>query len=388
MNPVAERVTGGARARFVTFRSELVAIRNRTVAQWDEELIDLGRIEPLAAWPADPPPREPSWSATRRYQAVGGTPAAREALAHNHGPSAGPLRVSQVALMPGGLAALAASVLTVAGPGDEVILPIPCFPPYRPQIELTGAEARIVDTSETGWRVSPDSVRAACGPRTKALLLSNPVNPTGVVHRAGEMEAICEALDPGVAIIADEVYAEFVYEGSVTPLAAAVDEERNPWLSLRSASKTLGRPGLRIAAILGEEALVAKVIGTAALVTGPPAVPSQAAYVQGMAAARGVSHTAAYRPRRDEAVRRLREAGFEVDAPEGTYYLWAGAPDGARIGTLEGVAMLAERTGVLVQPGEYFGGPPNFVRVSLAAPRATLSEGIERIAQAVDGGLV
>jgi aspartate aminotransferase len=368
---------------------ELARIRAGARARWGSELIDLARSEPLCAWPPDGQLTGAGAANTRRYPPVAGLDPVREELAGHYSQALGtPLTRQNVHVTAGAVSGLMLALSTLCEPGDEVIIPSPYFQINPVQARLAGVGPRFVDTRDHGWRLGPELLARSVSPRTRALLLTNPVNPTATAYGAPEIKAMITALPPGTAIIADEVYAEYVYPdaefASIAPLArqAGVAE----WVVLRSASKTIGRPGLRVGAAIGPEPVVAAITGRAAVLSGAASVTSQLAFCAGLRAAADADYMRPYRPRRSVALAAARRAGLAVARPEGTYYLWVGQPGHGGepgqppTGAWPSASELAEQRGVLAWPGSAFGAP-GWLRLSLTAPADAITEGLIRIAE-------
>lgn len=370
-------------------RGELTRIRASARVRWGSELIDLARSEPLCAWPPDGQLTGEGVPHTRRYPPVAGLDPVREELAGYYGPVLGiPLTRQNVCVTAGAVSGLMLALSTMCEPGDEVLIPSPYFQLNPVQARLAGVVPRFVDTRDHGWRLGPELLARCVGTRTRALLLTNPVNPTTTAYGVREVSAMIAALPPGTAIIADEVYADYVYPdaefASIATLArqAGVAE----WVVLRSASKTIGRPGLRVGAAIGPEPVVAAITGRAAVLTGAASVTSQLAFCAGLRAAAGADYMRPYGHRRSAALATARRVGLAVARSEGTYYLWVGQPghvgeEGRHaIGTAPTAEALAEQRGVLAWPGSVFGAP-GWLRLSLTAPADAITEGLIRIAE-------
>lgn len=379
---------------------ELTRIRVGARARWGSELIDLARSEPLCAWPPDGQLSGEGSRHTRRYSPVAGLDPVREELAGHYGQVLGvPLTRQNVCVTAGAVSGLMLALSTLCEPGDEVLIPSPYFQVNPVQARLAGAVPRFVDTRDHGWRLGPDLLEQhvrdrGVSTRTRALLLTNPVNPTTMAYGAGELTAMIAALPPGTAIIADEVYAEYVYPDAEFASVAALARQAGvaQWVVLRSASKTIGRPGLRVGAAIGPEPVVAAIAGRAVALTGAASVTSQLAFCAGLRAAAGADYMRPYVHRRSAALAAASCAGLAVAPAEGTYYLWVGQAGGAGqarqargggqpvIGTVPATDALAAQQGVLAWPGSAFGAP-GWLRLSLTAPAGAITEGIARIAE-------
>ncbi len=364
-------------------RGELARIRVGARARWGSELIDLARSEPLCAWPPDGQLSGEGTPHTRRYPPVAGLDPVREELARHYGQVLGmPLTRQNVCVTAGAVAGLMLALSTLCEPGDEVLIPSPYFQLNPVQARLAGAVPRFVDTRDHGWRLGPELLARHVGTRTRALLLTNPVNPTTVAYGAGEVAAMIAALPPGTAIIADEVYGEYIYPDAEFASIAALAQQAGvaQWVVLRSASKTIGRPGLRVGAAIGPEPVVAAITSRAAVLTGAASVTSQLAFCAGLRAAADADYMRPYVHRRSAALATASRVGLVAARAEGTYYLWVGQPGQVAIGTAPAACALAEQRGVLAWPGSVFGAP-GWLRLSLAAPAGIITEGLIRIAE-------
>ncbi|GAA2340063.1 pyridoxal phosphate-dependent aminotransferase [Dactylosporangium salmoneum] len=361
-------MTGGHVERFGRLRRELHEARAEGRRRWGDAFADLGGSEPLTAWPSDAEADRALAVAahTRRYGPVEGRDDIRAAVAAHYGRALGiPLGPEHVLLSPGALAGITLAVLALCRPGEPVAVPLPHYHAYPGLIELAGGRPVPV----------PVDGRLTIRP-PGALLLANPVNPTGAVYGRRHLERIL----PGGPVVADEVYAEHVYDprdftsvASMLPLDGSV-----AWLAVRSASKTLGRPGLRVGVVIGPAPLIAAVADRSAVLSGAANLPGQLAFAAGLPGAAAADHMRPYRARLHDTLALCEGLGLPVERPRGTYYLWVGPPAPA---TAAHAARLCRDAGVFVWPGEYFGSPSH-ARVSLAVPRATLAAGLRRLAGA------
>lgn len=366
--------------RFGQLRRELTAARRAGLQRWGDRFVDLGRSEPLQAWPADERLATvlANASDTRRYPPVAGRSDVLAAVSRHYSRVlAVPLGPENILLTSGALTGITLALMTLARPGTEVAIPAPYYHAYPSQAELVGCVPRLVPTRAAGWRLDGSAPTALAG--AQALILANPVNPTTVSYRAEALRKIMAGLDPGAGLVADEVYAEYVYEPagftSVAALRKLTGDDR--WLVVRSAAKTLGRPGLRIGVLIGPAALIAAVTDRAAAATGAASVPAQLALREGLAASARADHMRPYRRRSQLALDLAGQLGLAAQPPAGTYYLWLHGPGLGRVST---AVRLAREAGVFVWPGEYFGASTH-ARISLSAPAAGIESGLARIAE-------
>lgn len=286
--------------------------------------------------------------------------------------------------------------LALLEPGDEVIIPAPYWVSYPEQAVLLGATPTIVETkAEDGFRLQPAALAAALTPRTKAIVLCTPSNPTGAAYDRASLEALAEVLRRHDCwIIVDEIYSQLVYDGfeQVSLLTVAPDL-RSRMVIVDGASKSYAMTGWRIGWLLAPPALAdACEMVQSQATSNPDAVAQQAA----LAALRGdrapmLAMVAEFQTRRDVMVAGLNAIpGIACRMPEGAFYafpLVAGligktGPSGVLTDDLAVAAFLLEVARVAVVPGSAFGAP-GFIRLSYAASQANIREGLRRIAEAV-----
>lgn len=365
----------------------MAALRLAARAARPDDLIDLSRSEPLpvplpdgcaAAVAAE-------FARARAYSPAAGLMPTRAAAARRAsertGLAIGPERVAIVA---GAMAGLAVALAALLEPGDEVLVPAPYFHSYPGQVALLGGRPRVIDTRRERGELTPAAVEAAVTERTRALLLCNPSNPAGVALDRRQLAAILAALPPRVAVIADEVYCEFLFGdgGHASALAVAAEEDAGrEVVALETASKTAAMPGWRVGSAVASDGLAPRLAEAAATLSGAPGTLAQLAWAAWLDDPPAGDRMAPYRPRLREALDALAAGGLEVRPPDGTYYVWATAPregDGPAIGTAERALELAREAGVLVWPGISFGDRES-VRISLSVPRRDLREGLGRL---------
>ncbi len=276
--------------------------------------------------------------------------------------------------------------------GDEVILPAPYWVSYPDQIRLNDATPVIVPTREGDhFRMTPDALRAALTPRTKAVILNAPANPTGATYSAAQMAALAEVLAAAhVWIISDEIYEKFTYDASVHASIAAVgDEIKRKTIVVNGVSKAYAMTGWRIGYAAGHKDVIAAMETVQSQSTSNPASISQKAAVaalrEGMAFTREM--VAAFEKRRDLAVARLNGMpGVRCLSPGGSFYVFPNVMGliGKRHGNgiiksaADVAAYLLEEAGVLMVPGEPFGAD-GYVRISYAVPMPTLVAGFDQM---------
>lgn len=265
---------------------------------------------------------------------------------------------------------LVLALLVLVNPGDEVIVFDPYFVMYDSLAAVVGGKVVYVDTYPS-FRVDPDRVQKAITPRTKAIILNSPANPTGVVAGEDEVRGLAElAARRGVVLISDEVYSSFCYGRQfVSPARFNPDT-----LVLDGFSKTYGMPGWRLGFAHGPRAIIQQMIKFQqySFVCAPQ--PFQWAGAAALDVDTSV-YVADYRRKRDMLLEALREH-YELVTPEGAFYIFPKAPWGT---ASEFVARAIEEHQLLIIPGNVFSRRDTHFRISYAADDRTLLRGIEAL---------
>ena len=281
-------------------------------------------------------------------------------------------------------------------PGDQVVIPTPSWVSYADQARLCGAEPVFVPClPEDGFLPKPEALAAAIGPRTKALILCSPNNPTGAAYDEAGLAALADVLRArNVWTILDEIYAELFYDGVAAPsLLQVAPDLRERTLIVDGVSKTYAMTGFRVGWLLAPRAVAQACEKLQSQCTTSIATLSQLA---ALAALSGEQESVAqmreaYRERRDVLVAGLAGiSGIVCQKPRGAFYafadvrgLYGRSGAGRRLQTDVDVGeWLLETARVAGVPGTAFGGE-GYVRFSYAAGLAELREAIERIRAAV-----
>lgn len=318
---------------------------------------------------------------TTKYTPNAGLPGIRAAVAERYSRKFGrEVTPDEVLVTAGAVNALAAIVAAIAEEGDEILIPDPGWPNYVAMIELARTvPVRYPLVPENGYRPDLAAMEAAITPRTKAIVINNPSNPTGAVFSTETVQALVDlARKHDLWLISDEVYEDLIFDGQHVP-AARFDPDRV--ITISGVSKSYAMTGWRIGwAITNPElvALCGKI--QEALVSCPPSVSQAAAE----AAVRGPQDAVeemrqAYQRRRDLVVEIFQPAGILSSVPEGAFYALVDLR-GAGIPSRDLSRMLLEEEKVAVAPGSTFGEvAEGMVRISLATADDDLAEGCRRI---------
>ena len=263
---------------------------------------------------------------------------------------------TEVLVTAGATEAIAASLLALTEPGDEVIAFEPYYDSYAACIALAGAVRVPVTLRPPGFRPDLDALRAAITPRTRLILLNSPHNPTGAVFSRTELTAIADlAAEHDLLVITDEVYEHMVFDGEHVPIVT-LPGMAGRTVTISSAGKTFAFTGWKIGWVTGSAELVTAVRTVKQFLTFVSGGPFQYAVAEGLALPDSyyAQLNGDLRARRDLLCDGLAEAGFAVYRPAGTYFV---TTDISALGETDGIAFcrsLPERAGVVAIPAAVF----------------------------------
>lgn len=360
----------------------MTELRREVRAAEIDGLVDLSRSEPLPIPLSDACAERVAaeFARARQYSPPGGLMPVRDAAArYASGRSGLAINAADVTITAGAMAGLAVALRALIEPGDEVLVPVPYFHSYPKQVSMLGGLPRLVDTRPQQGELTPEAIERELSPRTRALLLCNPGNPSGVLLDRERLTAILAALPPGVAVIADEVYAEYLYDAEfVSTLSVAAEEDAGrEVVAIDTASKTAAMPGWRIGTAVSTPGLAPRLAQAAATLSGAPNTLAQVAFGAWLDDPPQLDRMAPYRPRVRDVLDALTASGLTTRPPDGSYYVWVTNPSDDTFGTTDTALQLAQQSGVLVWPGILFGDSQS-VRISLSVPRRELRDGVIR----------
>jgi N-succinyldiaminopimelate aminotransferase len=294
-----------------------------------------------------------------QYAPGPGIPALREAIAAHqrrfHGLHPDP--DGEVLVTTGATEAIAAALLGLCDPGDEVVTFEPYYDSYAACIALAGATRRPVTLRPPGYPIDREEVAAAFSPRTRAVLVNSPHNPTGKVFTRQELDVIAaHCVEHDAIAICDEVYEHLVYDGRTHIPLATLPGMAERTLTISSAGKTFSLTGWKIGWATGPRPLVAAVQAAKQFLTFTSGAPLQPAiaYALGLPDSYFESFRAGMQAKRDRLCAGLEAAGLEVFRPDGTYFVTA---DIRPLGEADGHAFCLElpaRAGVVAVPTVVF----------------------------------
>jgi N-succinyldiaminopimelate aminotransferase len=264
---------------------------------------------------------------------------------------------TEVVVTTGATEAIAAALLGLVDPGDEVIALEPYYDSYAACIAMAGGVRVPVTLRPPGFRLDTDALRAAVTARTTVILVNSPHNPTGMVLREDELRAIAEvACEHDLVVVTDEVYEHLTYDDVRHVPLASLDGMRERTLTISSGGKTFSFTGWKVGWASGPADLVRATLTAKQFLTFTSAAPLQPAIAEALAL--GDDYYDAFRlalqGKRDRLSDGLRALGFDVFVPAGTYFV---TTDIRPLGFDDGVDFclrLPERCGVVAIPHEVF----------------------------------
>jgi len=324
-----------------------------------------------------------------QYAITWGSKSLRDALARTYGELYG-MQVDPETMLTvtcGATEAMISTLLAIVDPGDEVVVLEPFYENYGPDADIAGAKPVYVALRPPQNVFDPAELRAAFTPRTKAIIVNTPNNPTGRVFTREELTLIAElCIEHDAIAITDEIYEHILYTGTHIPMAT-LPGMRDRTVTISGASKTFSVTGWRVGWIVAPPELTAGIRKVHDFVTVGAPAPLQEAVAAGLALGRpyfdGLSKE--YRARRDLLVPALERAGFAPRTPEGAYYVLC---DITPFGFDDDVAFahwLVSTVGVAGVPGSSFYSEPelgrHLIRFTFCKTHDVLNSAAERLAR-------
>lgn len=330
-----------------------------------------------------------------RYTAVDGLPALRKAIAEKllreNGVAYG---ADEITVSSGSKILLLTALMALLDRDDEVLVPAPFWVSYPEMVRYADGVTRLIATTpENGFRISPQDLDAAIGPRTKLLILNNPNNPTGAIYTNADLAALGEVLarHPQVAVLTDEIYEHLNFDGVVPGnLVAAAPYLRDRTILVNGFSKGYGLTGWRLGFAAAPKPIIAAINALNSQGVSSPSTIAQYAALAALSESDDFRdrNRREYEGRRDLVVAAIAATpGLDLVAPQSAFYAYVDcsgligkvAPSGQRMEGDEDVAReLLESDGLAIVPGAPFGLSPYF-RLSFCVDRATLSDGLKRL---------
>ncbi|HJV94840.1 MAG TPA: pyridoxal phosphate-dependent aminotransferase [Albitalea sp.] len=326
-------------------------------------------------------------SGLNQYPPMTGVPALREAIAeklaslYGHRYDAG----SEITVTAGATQAILTAILAIVHPGDEVIVLDPCYDSYEPNIVLAGGRAVHVPLTPRSFRPDFAAISAALSPRTRAIIVNTPHNPSATIWSAEDMQRLAELLRPtDVIVIADEVYEHMVYDGRQHESAARLPELAARSFIVSSFGKTYHVTGWKVGYVAAPASLMVefrKVHQFNVFTVNTPVQHGLAAYMADPAPYLGLP--AFYQRKRDLFRAGLAQTRFVVLESEGSYFQCVDYAAISDMSEEDFCRHLTSQIGVAAIPLSAFypgGFEQRIVRFCFAKKDATLQQALERLA--------
>ncbi|WP_442869577.1 pyridoxal phosphate-dependent aminotransferase [Bradyrhizobium sp. CCBAU 11386] len=329
-----------------------------------------------------------------KYTPVPGIKRLREAIRKNISRDHGlDYSIDQITVGCGAKQVVFNALFASLDPGDEVVIPTPCWVSYPDMVALAGGKPVLVACSEFhGFKLRPEALEAAITPRTKWLMLNSPSNPTGAVYSRGELLALAVMLrrHPHVHVVSEDIYEKLTYNGAFATMAAVAPDLYERTLTVNGVSKADAMTGWRVGYGAGPLALIKAMNLIQGQTSSHTSSISQYAAIEALSGGRThiKEFASAFLERRDLVVARLNQAeGLSCRVPDGAFYVFPSCagligkrtPDGKVIETDTDFAMyLLDAFAVAVVPGSGFMASP-YIRISYASSLEDLTRACDRI---------
>ncbi|MGT2753299.1 pyridoxal phosphate-dependent aminotransferase [Streptococcus ovis] len=295
---------------------------------------------------------------------------------------------NQVVVATGAKFVLYAFFATVINPGDEVIIPTPCWVSYVDQVKMVEGVPVTVPTLESHqFKATVAQLEAVRTDRTKVLLLNSPSNPTGMIYTREELQAIGEwAVAHDILILADDIYGRLVYNGNTfTAISSLSEAIRKQTIVVNGVSKTYAMTGWRVGFAVGEEEIISGMAKIISQTTSNLTAVAQYAAIEALTGDQSSIEEMrlAFEERLNTIYPLLTEVpGFDVIKPQGAFYLF---PNVKKAMEMKGYTDVTDFTNAILEEAEValvtgagFGAPEN-VRLSYASDLDTLKEAVRRL---------
>ena len=353
-----------AATRFQSART--LQFKESVIREMTRLAIDHGAVNLAQGFPDFPAPIDIKQAAIdavnadyNQYPITWGVKPFRDAIARKYARTYGmdidPER--EITVCCGATEGMIAALLAVTNPGDEVVVFEPYYENYHPDALLCGAERKLVTLHAPDWTFDRDELRRAFSPRTKAIIINTPNNPTGKVFSREELmyiASLCQEFD--ALAITDEIYEHITYDGQRHIPIATLPGMRERTILINSMSKTFSVTGWRVGWAIAPPDITNTVRKVHDFLTVGAATPMQHAGIMalGLPDAYFQGLSAEYDGRRKAAIAMLEGAGFRCYVPGGAYYVMCDIRGFGRMNDVEFARDLVERVGVAGVPGSSF----------------------------------
>lgn len=285
----------------------------------------------------------------------------------------------------GGSEAIDLALRSIINPGDEIIVPEPVYVPYRPLSELTGATVVGIDTSKTQFKIDAKELEKLITPKTKAIILCYPNNPTGITMPRKDLEAVAEVLKKHeIWVITDEIYSELIYDEEHTSIAS-LPGMKERCIYLNGFSKAFAMTGWRIGYVCAPRDLINQMVKIHQYTTLCAPIISQYGAIEALKNAMKdmYSMRESFARRRRLIYEGFKELGMEIVEPKGAMYVFPSIKKYGLKGEEFAIRLLEEEN-VAVVPGDAFGDEfEDYIRCSYATSIEDIKESVVRIGRFV-----
>lgn len=303
--------------------------------------------------------------------------------------------MNEVVVSVGAKQAISSAVMVTAGAGDEVIIPIPCWVSYAEMVRIAGAKPVFVPTRKDDFGLDLDAIRAAITPRTKAIIICTPNNPTGAVYSEESLRELAVlAVEKDFFIISDEIYEKLVYDGAGHFSVASISEElRSRTITINGVSKAYAMTGWRVGYAAGRADVIKGISAVQSQLTSSTSAISQKAAAAALAGSEAdMQHMVeTFAERRNYVLMRLRAMpGVSCSNIKGAFYAYPNMQaflnkkyKGRHIGSTVNLCnYLLEEALISTVPGESY-ELPGYIRISYSNSMEQLKEGMDRLEKAL-----
>ena len=327
---------------------------------------------------------------SNQYAPSRGVPALRQAVADHYRRHYGAdVTAEQVCVTSGATEALGAAILATVSPGDEVIIFTPAYDSYAPMIRRAGGLVREIALKPPHWHIGEGALRAAVGPKTRAIIFNNPQNPTGRLFDRGELATVAKvARDHDLTVISDEVWEHIVLDDDAFIPLASLPGMAERVIKIGSAGKIFSLTGWKVGWMVAPQALAGTVARAHQFLTFCTAPNLQAAVAFGLNEGDGWIEPMRERfaRARDRMTEGLRGAGFAVLDAQSTYFLCVDlAASGIALDDEAFAAVAVEQAGVAVVPLSPFADqdkPTHLIRLCFGKKDETIDRGVAAMVRA------
>ncbi len=283
--------------------------------------------------------------------------------------------------------ALDLTMRAILNPGDEVLIPEPCYVSYGPVTALAGGKPVYISTVKTNFKITPKDIERNCNKRTKAIIFNYPSNPTGISYSRKELEEIKKAvLRHNLIMISDEVYDELTYDFKHTPFVSLSGARENT-IYLNGFSKSYAMTGWRVGYACGPKEIIAAMTKIHQYTIMCVSITSQIAACEALVSGRKSVEEMKreYCRRREFVVEELNRLGLSCRKPQGAFYAFADIKS-TGLSSMDFCQRLLKEQKTAVVPGTAFGASgEGYIRISYASSLDNLKEAVSRIEKFLKG---